>query len=432
MDTNARRTHRKAIIAPLTVAAAGLLAVACGPTTTTTGTATPTSGASAAPHQLIQPMTTVTEHPHDGYFSDPYPIHVASEDASALPQSLSGSTKGVLTCKGDSTTDCQEKGLTVTTGSDLTQQAAADGSEIKVGFNYNIFQDDSGAWQMAATYNVRSKKFPKAKTWTAILHAHPTVTIAGQVPTNWITDALLVGTFKSPTKADYDGKYFETDGKLYLVYSDRLTNKPAHDGIVAQEMLTPTLKAPDAPTVLLAPGDYNSELFFGLHQPNTFKLIETGNITEVDGKFVMAYSTGAFDEPDYKIGLAWSDTFLPTKGSTYRKVTTTDTAGVWGRAGQPEVKYLLQSQLTTWPDYVGQTVTAPGVPAVVNDGQHWYLTFAGYLPSNAPTNKSTGHFIPSFRRPYYIPLSVSIPQGASAATTPEADLANWMTADKTR
>jgi hypothetical protein len=274
---------------------------------------------------------------------------------------------------------------------------------------------------------VSSRQHSKASNWTVILHAHPTGTTPGAVPTNWEADSLLVGSFTNPSKADYDGKYFEDAGKLYLVYSDRLSDTPARDGIVARLMTAPETVAATAPTVLLAPGDYSSELFFGLHQSDNFKLIETGNITVVDNKFVMAYSTGAYYEPDYKIGLAWSDTFLPAAGQSYRKLTTTDSGGVWGKAGRPEVRYLMQSQEPGWPNYVGKTVLAPGVPAVVQDGRGWYLTFAGYLPSDAPVDPKTGHYVPSSRRPFFAPLSVRVPTGASVAGTSDADLANWIT-----
>jgi hypothetical protein len=382
--------------------------------------------AQSAPTSGIQPMTQVDEQTKQGYFSDPYPIHLAASDANAIPESVSGTTKQVLGCSGSLTPDCFHPGqgrLDVTIGSALAQQAAASGATLRTPINNNIFQDDSGAWQMAVTYYVSNRDRPQATHWTVILHAHAAGATGNAVPTTWAADSLLVGSFADPTKADYDGKYFEDSGKLYLVYSKRLSEQPARDGIVAQPMAAPETVAATAPTVLLAPGDENSELFFGLHQQNTFKLIETGNITEVDGKFVLAYSTGAYDEPDYKIGLAWSDTFL----HAYRKMTMTDDAGVWGKAGHTEVRYLMQSQEPNWPNYVGKTVLAPGVPAVVKDGPSWYLTFAGYDPSDAPVDPKTGDYVPSSRRPFFAPLSVHIPAGASVATTSEADLAKWIT-----
>ncbi|WP_328610313.1 hypothetical protein OG943_14665 [Amycolatopsis sp. NBC_00345] len=404
-------------ILALTTAAGLSLITACSPT--------PTESAPAGPAQLIQPMTQVTAQPRQGYYSDPYPLHIAKPGT--VPQTFSGTTSELLSCGGTPTAGCfKATPMTVAAGPALTAQLA--GSTLKARINNNIFQDDSGAWQMAVTYYVSNPRFPGAKAWTAVVHARPAgAPAATAVPTDWVADALVAGDFTKPTKANYDGKYFEDAGKLYLVYSERLTDKPARDGIVAQAMTTAAIPGPGKPAVLLAPGDFPSELFFGLNQPNTFKLIETGNITKVDGKYVMAYSTGAYDDPSYKIGLAWSDTFLPAAGAGYRKITMPDPTGVWGDPGRPEVRYLLQTQESKWPNYIAKTVVAPGVPAVVQDSDHWYLTFAGYLPAEAKVDPKTGHYPPSSRRPYFAPVSVHIPPHATVAHTSEADLANWIT-----
>jgi hypothetical protein len=87
----------------------------------------------------------------------------------------------------------------------------------------------------------------------------------------------------------------------------------------------------------------------------------------------------------------------------------------------------MQAQVSAWPNYVGKAVLAPGVPAVIQDGQRWYLTFAGYLPSDAPTSPKTGDYVPSARRPFFAPLSVHIPADTTVAGTSAADLANWLT-----
>ncbi|SEP51132.1 family 43 glycosylhydrolase [Amycolatopsis saalfeldensis] len=391
---------------------------------TTACSTTPTESAPAGPAQLIQPMTKVTTQPRQGYYSDPYPIRVAKPGT--LPQSFSGTTSELLSCAGTPTKGCfQATPMTVSIGPSLTAQLA--GSTLRNRINNNVFQDDSGAWQLAVTYYVANPRYPQAKAWTAVVHARPAQASGTAVPTDWVADSLVAGDFTKPTKANYDGKYFQDNGKLYLVYSERLTDNPARDGIVAQPMATAAIPAPGKPTVLLAPGDFRSELFFGLDQPATFKLIETGNITQVNGKYVMAYSTGEYDDPGYKIGLAWSDTFLPAAGAGYRKLTMPDPTGVWGTPNHAEVRYLLQSQESKWPNYIAKTVVAPGVPAVIQDNGRWYLTFAGYQPADAVVDPKTGHFPPSSRRPYFAPLAVRIPPNATVEQTSEADLANWLT-----
>jgi hypothetical protein len=118
---------------------------------------------------------------------------------------------------------------------------------------------------------------------------------------------------------NYDCKYFEDKGQLYLVYVQNLKNK-LRNGIVIQPMLSPTELAPVAPTLLLEPsekdGGFNSEWY-----ANTdFKLVEVANLKFINNKYALAYSTGAFETAGYKAGVAWSDTLLPEPGNTYRKV----------------------------------------------------------------------------------------------------------------
>ena len=119
-----------------------------------------------------------------------------------------------------------------------------------------------------------------------------------------------------------------------------------------------------------------------------FRLVEVGNIIKVDGKYLMLYSVGSYKSPVYKIGVAWSGTFLPPHGATYRKVTMPDPKGVWGSRSEQEVDYLLQSRLPNWPNCAGDTVRAPGVGSLVECDGNWYLFFAGYGPKEKPSGPS--------------------------------------------
>ena len=60
----------------------------------------------------------------------------------------------------------------------------------------------------------------------------------------------------------------------------------------------------------------------------------------------MAYSVGAFDRTTYKIGIAWSDTFIPGAAG-YRKVLKKNPKknghGLWASKTDTEVYYLLQA-----------------------------------------------------------------------------------------
>ena len=290
--------------------------------------------AARSPRIAIHPMTNVVTAPRSGYFSDPYPIHLASSVRASSPLSFSGTTPAILSCPGKIRRESFETTpLTVSAGP-LTQEAAAYGSTISAIANNNIFQNHLGEWHMAASMYLKNPAYPNAGTWNVIVHAHPTSpSDPTDVPTGWVADTVLVGSFVHPAEANYDGKYFEDGGNLYLIYSMSLFNG-YEDGIVAQLMQSPVRLAAEAPTVLINPdgvnGGFNSENYFGLDPDDTFKLLETGNVTKIQGKYVLAYSTGCYLETDYKAGVAWSDTFLPAPGTFYKKMFKLDTTGVWG------------------------------------------------------------------------------------------------------
>jgi len=390
---------------------------------------TGTSTAAVTSTQVaVQQLTDVVVNA-TGYFPDPLPIHLAT--ASSTAQYFSGSNMTLLDCPEP----IQPMGCTIsaiaTDFSNFAQQAKTSGSTVTSVGNNNIYQDNAGNWQMATTLHLSNPNQPDT-TWNVIAHASPTNT-ASPVPTAWTTDAILVGSLATSAKANYDGKYFQDSGNLYLIYSMAITTTPIlHDGVVAQLMVSATQPASAAPVVLVEPdttanngNGFNSEYFFGLNPSSPFKLVETGNIAIIDGKYALAYSTGNFQQPWYKSAVAWSDTFIPTSPTGYQKQLMVDTAGVWGTPGNTEVEYLLQSQEPQWPNYVYAQVLAPGVPSFVNDNGNWYLYFAGFNPADAPV--LGGAYVPSHRRPYFVPLQISIPPGATVAGTSAYDLASWMT-----
>ena len=381
----------------------------------------------------IQPMTVVNPSSGTGYFSDPYPIYVAEPWTSAsIPRAFSGTTKDLLLCWHGLQAGCyMEAPIAVDTGP-LTGQAEQQGSVASTFQNNNIFRGHDGAWQMVTTLNLRTAGPKSSSThWTVIVHAHPS-TVSYSVPTAWVADTVLVGSLGQPAKANYDGKFFEDGGTLYLLYSRRLSDNPDHDGVVAQAMTSATQLASSPPVTMLQPevinGGFNTEFYNPTNPTDQFKLVETGNVTKISGKYVMAYSTGAYNRVNYKAGVAWSDTFIPASGKTYRKVVQQDAAGVWGQPGHFEPLYLLQSQEPKWPnDIVGQVV-APGVPSIVEDRVGGYvLYFAGFAPSDATSDPTTGNFDAELRRPFFLRLHAAVPREAKVATTSNQDLAGWIT-----
>ncbi len=417
-------------------AAVGLLLCAmvagCGSSAGTGSTTSPPTSSSG--QIVVEPMTTVNVSAKTGYFSDPFPVQPwLSKVSASASQSFSGTTQALMTCTGSIQAGCFQATPVSVNYSSLQGQANAVGATIESNENNSIFQDQSGAWQMSTVLVVAKTANPSAGSWNVIAHATPASSGSG-IPTQWTCDAVLEGSFAQSAPGNYGAKYFEDSGNLYLVYVAHVESQPfSENGIVAQQMTSPKLPAASSPVVLLKPtdtnGGFNSEYSQVDYSSDTFKLIETGNITVVDGIYVMAYSVGYYNEPDYKAGLAFSDTFLPSAGSYYQKILKTDTAGVWGQAGNPEVQYILQSQQSAWPNYVAAQVLAPGVPSVEQDASgNWRLFFAGYAPSDAPTSPSqgAGHYDGSHRRPFFINLQVNIPSGSTVAGTTNEELANWI------
>jgi hypothetical protein len=385
----------------------------------------------------IHPMTQVNEGAHLGYFGDPYPIHLAAGTALERPQFFSGTTQQILTCHRPIKPGCFEaSALNVTIAEDLKTSANQAGNSFFDKINDNIYQTADGDWQMAVTLYLHKNNDPKTH-WTVIAHAHPSDGSSLSPPDTWIADTILVGSVSGFDYANYDGKYFEDDGKLYLIYSKRLISQPvAHDGIVAQEMSSPAILAQADPVVLLAPGNedggFNSE-YFHTHpaQGDSFKLIETGNLTKIAGKYVMAYSAGDYQQLDYKTGVAFSDRLLPRPGESYRRILQVDSAGVWGVPSHSEVLYLLQSQKAAWPNYVAGQVIAPGVPSIVEEGGRYLLYFDGFLPTDAPpaphTPNNPFNLDPKHRRPFFVPLKVRVPMEQSVSNATDEELKDWVT-----
>jgi hypothetical protein len=385
----------------------------------------------------IEPMTAVNVSTMQGYFQDPYPIHtVAPTSASGLP-TFSGTTQDLFSCPSQIQPTCFTPTVVKVNHGIYTNDWLANKpnySQIDELANLNIYQDSKNAWQMAVTAHLSSTPdAPKQLTpWNVIFHASPTSSGPG-VPTSWVLDAVLVGQLNVSARENYDGKYFEDSGTLYLLYSATLV-AGAQTGIVAWPMISASMKDPNAtPITLLGPetsnGGYNSEIFNANNANDPgLKLIETGNVTKIQGKYVMTYSDGSFNLPDYKSGIAWSDSFLPKTGTYYTRVQKVDTAGVWGQPNHAEVQYLLQAQMPQWPNYVADQVLAPGVPAIVSDANgNYYLTFAGYDPSDAPTDPANpGNYLGGHRRPYYIKLQVQIPSNTTVDATSPQSLTSWI------
>ncbi len=156
------------------------------------------------------------------------------------------------------------------------------------------------------------------------------------------------------------------------------------------------------------------------------KLVEAPYIVRIAEKYALIYSTGAYQQADYKAGVAWSDTLQPAGGKLYRKVLETDSRGIWGHPGRPEVRYLLQSQRPRWPNFSGGQVLGPGVASAVRGpaGALW-LYFAGFDPRDRSLT-SPGVAKADHRRPYFVKLREAVPVAQTVAAASDAELAAWL------
>lgn len=287
-------------------------------------------------------MTTVTSAGHQGYFGDRHPVRLAAPGGTRF---FTGTNQRVLACAYPLTPRCfASTPLKIVRSAAIDRQIADAAANFTNFQNLDAYQDDTGAWHMALAIGVNNAQRPFQ--WTVIVHASPVgPTSLDAVPTSWVADKVLVGSFATPVDANYSPKYFSDAGQLFQIYVRRRPGSdPRRNDIVAQPMTSPTERAAAVPVTLLRPGDgeqsFASELFDVIVDENDFRLVEVANVTRVNGKFALAYSAGKFNEDNYKSGVAWSDTFLPVAGGTYRKVRETDISSVWGTPGRKEVRYL--------------------------------------------------------------------------------------------
>ena len=380
----------------------------------------------------IFPVTHDKKDGSPGYFSDPF--HVDYRNATELY--IAGTTHQYLKCKsGDLSSGCASVHENKYESSSKLNHTVKE-AHVKIcgAAGIHPFQSEDRSWDALVTLHVQEKNKPckGISGWSVIVHAHSKPQgPSHKPPHSWEGDRVMIGSFSKNVDANYDGKYFQTpDGKLYLVYQKQKSTSSKRDGVFAWPMNNVTTLTPGTePRALLLPGDHlNSEDYVaGNH---SFKLIETGNIQPINGKFVMAYSVGAYNHKTYKIGIAYSDTFLPKHGQQYRKVMKDNPHGLWNSKTKREVYYLLQSQETHdgW-HYVGDQVVAPGVPTVAKIGPDdtWTVLFAGYDPDDHPSKDGENKFEASHRRPYFAKIDVNVPKDVSVKEATHEQLQGWIT-----
>ncbi len=220
---------------------------------------------------------------------------------------------------------------------------------------------------------------------TVIAHFSPANPKAKWTPGNmidhWVVDRVLIGDIAKNKTTMYDQKMYRTKKGLFLVYNDYLEN--GRIGILAQRMLDPaTLDTNSPPICMLRPEGLRSE---DRNNPGGLQITEGSTIHKINEKFILLYSVGDFALGNYKLGMAWSDTFIPEPGQTYKKIRRFDSSNVWENGKrEDEIHYLLQSSKKKWPNYSGEWIKGPGIGGLVWEGNLVNLIFHGY-----PTTRGT-------------------------------------------
>ena len=380
-------------------------------------------GSTAGSPRLI-PLTTINSS-GDGYMADPQPVRL--DRANALREVIiSGTTHAVLQCSFPVLAECFSSRSLRITGGSLQSMIAAAGGQITNIQNVDLFQNDRGEWHAAVTIGIRTMAHPKH--WTVVAHAHPVGPVSPDTPPNdWAADTLLAGSLTEASNGNYDGKYYEEEGRLYLLYVRGIAPPPAlRNEIVLQPMQTEAEIASLPASVLLTPGDRDGELNSEWYANTQAKLVEAPYLSRVAGKYLLVYSTGAYLTEGYKTGVAWSDSLMPVGNGRYRKVLLRDAGNVWGPRGRLEVRYLLQSQKPQWPNFVGKQVVGPGVAAALPapDGQ-WWLYLNGFAPSDMPEGLD-GKVQGSHRRPFGLRLRMNVPSDRRVDEVSDSELATWI------
>lgn len=291
-----------------------------------------------------------------------------------------------------SRTSLERKPLTLETGKVKTAGAV---------WGISFYQHTDGSWHGYGTLHLGYFR-------TVIAHFTPVDPAAKWTPGNmidhWTVDRILIGDIESGKTSMYDQKMYRTKEGLFLVYnaSSALGNNVS---ILAQRMLDPeTLDPKTAPVCLLRPEGLRSE---DRNHPGGMQLTEGCTIREVNGKYILLYSVGDFKTANYKLGMAWSDSFIPPSEKTYNKVKHPDSDNTWGNSNPTdEIHYLLQSSKPEWPNYCGTWIKGPGIGNLVFENGSANLVFHGY-PTARDSLLEGGRM--TFKLPCKVSVSDSVP-----------------------
>ena len=227
------------------------------------------------------------------------------------------------------------------------------------------YKDDDGGWHAYASIHIGGYK-------TFVCHFSPKAGMSWPV-TNWRLDKVMV---TSRSKTAYESKVYSDASGLYLIYVATLADGNNH--IMAQRLLDPeNIDTSFTARAILSPEGLRSE---DRNQPDGMQIVEGPNISKVvtqnGSKYVMFYSVGDFALGNYKLGVAYSDVLIPSKGKQYQKPKTQDDSNLWlNRSPGKEVVYTLQTQIPAWFNHVGTLLKGPGLGNLVKYEGNYYTVF---------------------------------------------------------
>ena len=209
----------------------------------------------------------------------------------------------------------------------------------------------------------------------------------GNPITKWVKESTLLGNVNTGWVVYCGNVVRHENGTLYIIYDaghpDEILGVDIH--IKVRRLLDPATLDPDfTPRPILSPeAVYRSEDCV-VGDPS-FQLVEGCVIQEIQGKYALLYSTGHYDDYNYKLGAAYSDVLIPPAGQTYEKVLIPDPENLWGSDTGEEICYVLQTQIAGWPNYVAEYMNGPGIGNIVQVDSQYYMIHHARRPGVTQT-----------------------------------------------
>jgi hypothetical protein len=180
--------------------------------------------------------------------------------------------------------------------------------------------------------------------------------------TKWYYNRIIVPA------VSYDSNVVVDSADTYFITNKQFGPTPptawphSYNSIIAQRMKDAAhLDEQSAPVVLLEPGKWISEFRDGA---GSMKIVESVHVHKLGSYWALVYAVGDYDEANYKIGIAYSKSFL----GPYKRAVAPDPKGVWpgdNATNNTEVSYVLQTEKPAWQNCAVDSLNGPGIGNIV-------------------------------------------------------------------